>query len=431
MKELTSDQFPITQALFAGMAHFVIPQAVLSGHNPGRIFVDDGTHPAAAFLWTPCGFYFLAGKAEDVVFRRDLSSLLFDELIPEARARGENGFVFIPSDPGWSTHWDVILQGRRPIQIYRRIFGFDAACFAAARAGLRTLPAGYRLAHIDAACLVRFADLGAEVAATWGDADAFLVHGRGFCLSNGAELVSACLSVFASDTAEEISIHTTERSRRQGWGAVTAAALIEDCLASGRHPNWECWWENEPSVKLAEKLGYTMLQDYPVWYWEEESILSPKNKPELLTCIHQSWHALMQAIAGRDLGALAPNGWTICDHLAHITAWEHFILRNQLQGLPVHEALQLAPESLAPFDIDRVNAALLERSRRRPAAEVLADLHAVHGELLAALEAAGEEALVRRTQIFDAETNPILIWVLYNTRDHYDEHVQSIQQIDE
>jgi hypothetical protein len=112
-------------------------------------------------------------------------------------------------------------------------------------------------------------DLSGEIQATWGNVDTFAAHGRGFCLLNGGELLSACLAVFASEAADEISTHTVEAYRRQGWGAVVAAAFIQDCLAAGRHPNWECWWENEPSVKLAERLGYIMVQDYPVCYWEE------------------------------------------------------------------------------------------------------------------------------------------------------------------
>ena len=59
--------------------------------------------------------------------------------------------------------------------------------------------------------------------------------------------------------------------RRQGWGAVVAAAFIQDCLEVNHHPNWECFWDNQPSMKLAEKIGYTMPQDYPVSYWEESS----------------------------------------------------------------------------------------------------------------------------------------------------------------
>ena len=34
-------------------------------------------------------------------------------------------------------------------------------------------------------------------------------------------------------------------------------------------PLWECFWDNEPSVVMAGKLGLIALPDYPVYFWEE------------------------------------------------------------------------------------------------------------------------------------------------------------------
>jgi len=269
MVELQQSQFPLAQPLFIGTEHFVIPQAVLAGHNPGRIFVDEVSHPTAAFLWTTCGFYFLTGDAHNGQFQQDLHDLLCDKLIPPLQERGENGFVLVPLDPSWDTGQDVILKGRQPVKIYRRLFNFDPERFATFQQKLGTLADGFTLHRLDSTQIVQLPELSGEINLTWGNPEAFVAHGRGFCLLHEGELVSACLSVFASEVADEISISTNEPHRRQGWGAVVAAAYIENCLAGGRYPNWECWWENEPSMKLAQKLGYTMSRDYPVWYWEE------------------------------------------------------------------------------------------------------------------------------------------------------------------
>jgi hypothetical protein len=157
-------------------------------------------------------------------------------------------------------------------------------------------------------------------------------------------------------------------------------------------------------------------------------IAAPKSKSELLTCIRSSWDALLQFIAGRNLTHPDAGGWTILDNLAHITEWEHFILRNQFQGLPAHEALQVTEETLQPFEIDRLNALLLKRNRQRLPGDVLAGFHAIHAQLLTAVEQASEADLARRTHCIAAETNPVLTWVLYITRDHYDEHLQSMER---
>ena len=66
----------------------------------------------------------------------------------------------------------------------------------------------------------------------------------------------------------EIDIHTKEKYRRRGLAHYAASAFIEECLARGLRPNWECWWDNEPSVSLAKKLGFEPISDHPVFLVE-------------------------------------------------------------------------------------------------------------------------------------------------------------------
>jgi SAM-dependent methyltransferase len=183
--------------------------------------------------------------------------------------------------------------------------------------------------------------------------------------------------------------------------------------------------------------GFETLERYGDWdgspLTNESQIMifvcraaEPKNKAELLAGIQRSWELLNHFIAGRDLTIPDAGGWTIADNLAHITEWERFVLRNQFQGVPPAEAIGLPETSIIPFDVDRVNALLLERNRKRPAAEVLADFHAIHAQLLAAIEASSEEALTKPPRIFDDGVTSVLIWTNNNTRDHYDEHLQTI-----
>jgi aminoglycoside phosphotransferase (APT) family kinase protein len=158
----------------------------------------------------------------------------------------------------------------------------------------------------------------------------------------------------------------------------------------------------------------------------EQRMSAPQNKAELLAGIHRSWELFNQFIAGRDLTTPDAGGWTIADNLAHITEWERFVLRNQFQGMPPAEAIGLPPTSITPFDVDQVNALLFERNRQRPPADVLAEFHAIHAQLLAAIEASSEEALMKPPRIFDDGVTSVLIWTNNNTRDHYDEHLQTI-----
>jgi RimJ/RimL family protein N-acetyltransferase len=78
------------------------------------------------------------------------------------------------------------------------------------------------------------------------------------------EIACECSSVFIGGGAVEINIHTNEKYRRQGLAAIAATAFISECLDRGLHPNWECWWDNQPSISLAQKLGFEPVKDHPV-----------------------------------------------------------------------------------------------------------------------------------------------------------------------
>ena len=265
MIELQPIEFSHVTPLLSGIKQAVLPEAVCAGINPGRVFADRGEQPRTALIWTPVGYYFLAGDPAQAADIAGLSQVLTGTFVPASQASGESGFILITSAPAWKEHLPALLPGRQVIEIYRRPFAFDAGRFAAAVGEWRErIPAGFRLQRMDAALAEE-----AGALASWASLEDFLTHGIGFALLHGAEIASACLSVFASPSRVEIDVHTAEAYQRQGLACLTAAALIEACLQQGKQPNWECFWENEPSTALALKLGFSQLPDYPVYFWEE------------------------------------------------------------------------------------------------------------------------------------------------------------------
>ena len=264
MLELTPPDFPLALPLLSRLPQAVLPHAVCQGINPGRVFVDDRTNPHIALVWTTVGYFLLAGDPGAAADLPALSHALTEVFIPTSQASGESGFILIPSEDGWKEHLPALLPGREVIEIYRRPFAFDRNKFAALGGWQSRIPAGFRLQALDAALAEQ-----AGVLMSWASIEDFLAHGLGFALLEGDEVASLCSSVFASREKVEIDVHTGENYRRRGLATLTAAALIEACLQAGKQPNWECFWENEPSTALAQHLGFTPLPDYPVHYWEE------------------------------------------------------------------------------------------------------------------------------------------------------------------
>jgi GNAT superfamily N-acetyltransferase len=266
MLELNVLEYNRLLPLLAGIQQKVLPYAVCEGINPGRVFADQLTDSQTALIWTPVGYYFLAGDPARAKDLTDIRQVLTEVFIPASQSLGETGFILIPSTPGWKEHLPALLPGREVIEIYRRPFAFDPVQFAARGDWRARLPQGFRLQAVDAALAGQVG-----VLASWASIEDFLSNGVGFALMDGEKVVSTCTSVVASRERVEIDVHTAEGYQRRGFAQLTASALIEACLQRGKQPNWECFWDNEASTQLAGKLGFSALPDYPVYYWEEAS----------------------------------------------------------------------------------------------------------------------------------------------------------------
>lgn len=264
MIELTLPEFPRVLPLLIGIQQAVLPYAICEGINPGRVFVDQREEPHTALIWTPVGYYFIAGEPGHTGSIEKISQTLTEIFVPASRAGGESGFILIPSTESWKVHLPTLLPNRQVIEIYRRLHIFDLAQFARSVDWFTRIPQDFRLQQVDET-------LAEEVGVliSWASIEDFLAKGLGFALLEGTEIASVCTSVFSSHTRMEIDVHTLESYQRRGFAVLVTSAFIKACLQLGKQPNWECFWDNEPSTALAVKMGFRPLLDYPVYFWEE------------------------------------------------------------------------------------------------------------------------------------------------------------------
>jgi hypothetical protein len=161
----------------------------------------------------------------------------------------------------------------------------------------------------------------------------------------------------------------------------------------------------------------------------EEPILTD---PELLhSRIHEEWEALAAVVSALDEGHIVRRDegeWSVKDILAHIAAWEKFLITNQFLGIPAADALCVAPEVLERAGEDEVNAILFERSRDRSLTDIQFDWYETHRWLMSELAKLVEAQLKMETLCFGAKPRPLAQWIIFNTCDHYQEHRRSIER---
>jgi hypothetical protein len=156
----------------------------------------------------------------------------------------------------------------------------------------------------------------------------------------------------------------------------------------------------------------------------------PQTKTELLARMAQGRSTFEEALGRLSEAQLIhpdpASGWAIKDHLAHLDAWERGIAAL-LQRQPRWAAMGLDEAAISDHDETGINDLIYRQNKERPLADVLADFHEAHRQMLAALDRLSEAELFKPYAYYKGEdpgddTRPIIGWIAGNTYEHYAEH---------
>lgn len=154
-------------------------------------------------------------------------------------------------------------------------------------------------------------------------------------------------------------------------------------------------------------------------------------KADLLHAIDTAWTPLNAALDGLTETQLTDvrdaAGWTAKDHLVHIAAWERSVLVF-LQGHPRHVGLGIDVYLYQTGDEDAINAAIQRQRQDVFAAAAVADVRAVHADLLHLLASLSDDDLYRASSTYqppdadERDDRPIIGMLYSTTANHFREH---------
>ena len=152
----------------------------------------------------------------------------------------------------------------------------------------------------------------------------------------------------------------------------------------------------------------------------------PASKAELLALIQQEWQALQATVAGAseaDLLRPGPEVWSPKDHLAHLAAWLEILQKHYFGGQPFGEAAGIDLASLGDaYTMDDLNAIFFKRNQHLTLAQARAWLEREHAGSLARLAEISFADLQRPMNPADPESRSLILEVMANTNEHYQEH---------
>lgn len=260
MYELQQAQFEETRFLFAPLTHHLAIESILAGVCPGRVFVDDVKKPRTAVAWFKRRV-FLSGNRSNEMVNRALNRLFTTVYYPEMMEAGleQSAFTLVYT-PGWEQVMDVVLAGKNPMRGQRLCYHLNPA----KHEWKVRVPTRFKLRWVNAALLAdtsltNLDYVTDEMVSERPSVEDFLENSFGVCVVHENEIVGWCMSEYNIGTRCELGIEISERFLRRGLATAVASVIMREAARRGyTEIGWVCDVDNQPSMALAQKLGFSM-----------------------------------------------------------------------------------------------------------------------------------------------------------------------------
>lgn len=110
--------------------------------------------------------------------------------------------------------------------------------------------------------------------------------------------------------------------------------------------------------------------------------------------------------------------WSVKDILAHLVAWEHFLLEWYQSGLQGCSP-KIRPVGMSKKKMDNINQEIYERNRDRRLDEILSEYHSSFEELLIVIESISEEDMFASCKFEWTGSLTLADYIAGNTCNHY------------
>ena len=160
------------------------------------------------------------------------------------------------------------------------------------------------------------------------------------------------------------------------------------------------------------------------------------NKQDLETDIQNGWQALdavLQQLSDAQMTTLRDaEGWTVKDHLIHLTVWERSVVFF-LQHKPRHLGLGIDESRYRRGPVDAINAEVHRQTKDLSLDEALEQFKEVHRQFLELFQGLTDADLRRSYHDYlpdepgEGEARLAYTVIRNNTSDHYAEHLGWIE----
>jgi hypothetical protein len=257
--KLEQSGFSVVRPLFDTPLLDLVGESLIEGHTGGTVWVDRVTTPSLSVIKSGRSI-FISGDPEAAETPASLGKLLKSKL---ADRGGTYKLLCSPDDGRWDDF--RFFSSTEGTNLQRRIYtelrtpASDRDVMAPTGTQLRQIDGillGSVRSHIDA--------LKDEILGGWDTEEAFLRDGFGYALATDSSVLCWCTAEYRSARKCGIGIETVEGCEGRGHATAVATEFVRHAGRLGLAPYWDCWADNTPSVRVAEKVGFIGAHNYQV-----------------------------------------------------------------------------------------------------------------------------------------------------------------------
>lgn len=248
--ELHKEDFYKVEKLVKNTHHELSVKAVLKGTSPGEVYVDNMENPSAVLIIAPeCKV--VAGSPDNKLFNEGVSETLdfFDQITCD--------------DDGWEKSINEIHKNIAIRKYIRRYYELDQLKFSDFTS---SLDSQFTLEYLYADNLMELDYENSDKLREWinlVDINQFKDYCFGAYIRKDNTIVSMSLVDCIVDDRIEIGVKTEKEYRSMGLGSIAVAAVVGSSLSKGiKKIGWHCVDSNKGSIKIAEKVGFELIQKY-------------------------------------------------------------------------------------------------------------------------------------------------------------------------